>query len=913
MIPGSGDPLDEGRPSTVSGARPAPGAGAPGIRLFERGTALGARFEIGEVRGVGGSAVVYSAFDRELKQTVALKVLRADRTSPEALTRLKREVAVARQAASPRLVRVYDIDASGESVFLTMEDVAGGSLKERLAEGRLAFEEALRVAREVLEGLAALHGLGIVHRDVKPGNVLLAADGSVKLADFGLARRLEVDETRATSVNAFVGTVDYVSPEQALGRELDGRSDLYSFGVTLFEMLTGGIPFKRDSAIGTALAHVKDPPPRLRSVRPDAPAWLEAYVARLLAKSPEERYGTAEEALADLAARRATGAVRPGRRKAVVLGFAGLVAAALLAALATDRLLAPRSPARLIASGRTENGVVAVDARGRALWERSDVSAAAHATLFRRADESTGVAAVVTDGKGFIEPAGARLDLIDPASGTTLDRLLVPPPSLFAGVVAAGRWGAAGLSAVNLDGAGADELVLSVHDVESFPSATYILEPETRLVRPLFLASGHHALAGTADLDGDGRKELLLVGTANRLGLRVGLAALRVAKPSEEVRAMGRVTPSLTLTPDHYAFEQHRSELLWYALGPTSRGSLGRGVAVDETRRTIRVEGLSSSPFTLGFDGFRTDVSSSLPARDRAAARDRGWTLLGRAGRLAEAGDSGAALAAAREAVGTIGPAGDPELLAWARTREARYLVLAGDAAGAEALYGELAEAAPEIAPVSLDAARAFHLAGDLSRAAKWYATAVSGKGAPEEEWIVQAALEGAVLVELERKDPEAALALVERAPIRNEVFGELRDLVAWRTGRAVAPRPDAPATTALRRYWRLEEELVVLGGSFARLLPRIEAERKSAGDVVELFDLAEAEVLLRQREAARAWAKAGTAFSALWARRSRDVVARAHLDLAADRAARAAEAVGRPTEAARIRSEVRRFLAAAR
>jgi tRNA A-37 threonylcarbamoyl transferase component Bud32 len=913
MMSVRGGSLDDGTRTIEAGPRSPREGDAPGVRLFAPGTDVAERYEVVSVRGVGGSAVVYAAFDRELRQPVALKVLRVDRTSPAALTRLKREVAVARQAASPRLVRVFDIDSSGESVFLTMEDVPGGSLKERLAEGTPPLEEVLRVAGEVLEGLAVLHGLGIVHRDVKPGNVLLAADGSVKLADFGLARRLEVDETRATSVNAFVGTVDYVSPEQALGRELDGRSDLYSFGVTLYEMLTGGIPFKRDSAIGTALAHVKDPPPRLRSVRPDAPAWLEAFVARLLAKAPEERYPTAEEALADLAARKATDAVRPGRRRALLFGGAGLAAAVLLAALFVPRLLPARVPARLTASGRTENGIVAVDARGRALWERSDVAAAAHATLFRRADGSAGVAAVITDGKGYIEPVGARLDLIDPASGTTIDRLRVPPPELFAGGVAPGRWGAAGLSAVNVDGAGADQLVLTTHDVESFPSVTYVLEPEARLARPIFVASGHHALAAAADLDGDGKRELLLVGTANRLGVRVGLAALRVAKPSEEARAMGRVNPSLALTPDHYAFEQHRSELLWYALGPPSRGSLRRGVAVDEARRTIRVEGLSSSPFTLGFDGFPAGVSSQLPARARGAARDRCWTLLGRTGRLADAGDVAAALAAAREAVGTIGPAGDPELLAWARTREARDLVLAGDAAGADALYGELAGAAPEIAPVSLDAARAFHLAGDLSRAAKWYATAVSGKGAPEEEWIVQAALEGAVLVELERDDPEAALALVERTPIRNEVFGELRDLVAWRTGRAVAPRPDAPATTALRRYWRLEEELVVLGDSGARLLPRIEAERKTAGDVVELFDLVEAEILLRQRQFPQAWAKAGTAFSALWARRSRDFVARAHLDLAADRAARAAEAVGRRSEATRIRADVRRFLAAAR
>src|SRR5512140_660505 len=133
MIAGRGGFLDDGTRTAVSGSRPAPEAGAPGIRLFAPGTALGARFEIGAVRGVGGSAVVYSAFDRELKQTVALKVLRADRTSGEALTRLKREVAGARQAASPRLVRVFDIDTTGESVFLTMEDVPGGALKDRLA------------------------------------------------------------------------------------------------------------------------------------------------------------------------------------------------------------------------------------------------------------------------------------------------------------------------------------------------------------------------------------------------------------------------------------------------------------------------------------------------------------------------------------------------------------------------------------------------------------------------------------------------------------------------------------------------------------------------------------------------------------------------------------------------------------
>ncbi|MCE7957816.1 MAG: serine/threonine protein kinase, partial [Acidobacteria bacterium ACB2] len=164
---------------------------------------------------------------------MALKVLRADRVSEAALRRFRREAAVARDAASPRLVRVFDIGHAADSLFLTMELVEGESLKERLARGRLPLDETLRVFAEVLRGLQVLHALGIVHRDVKPANVLLASDGTVKLADFGLALHLSADESRATETGSLVGTVEYLSPEQALGRSLDGRSDLYAAGVVL--------------------------------------------------------------------------------------------------------------------------------------------------------------------------------------------------------------------------------------------------------------------------------------------------------------------------------------------------------------------------------------------------------------------------------------------------------------------------------------------------------------------------------------------------------------------------------------------------------------------------------------------------------------------------------------------------------
>jgi serine/threonine protein kinase len=262
----------------------------PGVRLFAPGTEIGRRYEVRAVLGTGGSAVVYEAFDRELKRRVALKVLRTDRTSEAALKRFRREVAIARDAASPRLVRVFDIGQAGDTAFLTMELVEGESLRELLARGPLAPERAVAIGVEVLRALADLHVLGIVHRDVKPGNILLAATGEVKLADFGLARHWEGTETRVTETEGLVGTVEYLSPEQALGDLLDARSDLYSLGVVLFEMLAGKVPLRGDSAIGTIVAHIRQEPADVRKLRPESPAWLSAVVARLLAPGAPVRF-----------------------------------------------------------------------------------------------------------------------------------------------------------------------------------------------------------------------------------------------------------------------------------------------------------------------------------------------------------------------------------------------------------------------------------------------------------------------------------------------------------------------------------------------------------------------------------------------------------------------------------------------
>src|SRR5688500_10445573 len=211
-------------------------------RILAAGSEVGARYRIRSVLGMGGSSVVYSVDDRELRRSIALKMIRSDRAGGAALKRFRREVALARSARDERLIGVYDIGESPEGLYFTMELVAGETLRARLDRGPLEIREVLRIAKEVLGALEALHRLGIVHRDLKPGNVLLTPGGAVKVADFGLARQWDSDESRATQTDGVVGTLEYLSPEQALGNDMDARRDLHPFGVVLFEMLTGRLP-----------------------------------------------------------------------------------------------------------------------------------------------------------------------------------------------------------------------------------------------------------------------------------------------------------------------------------------------------------------------------------------------------------------------------------------------------------------------------------------------------------------------------------------------------------------------------------------------------------------------------------------------------------------------------------------------
>ncbi|HEX2123190.1 MAG TPA: serine/threonine-protein kinase, partial [Thermoanaerobaculia bacterium] len=294
-------------------------------RIFATGERIAGRYEVRRVLGSGGSAIVYAVRDHELGDEIALKVLRPEKATEIHIERSRREAAMARASSDPRLVRTFDLHQEGGLVLLPMELIDGGSLRDRIRRGPLPIDEVIRTAADILEALVVLHGLGIVHRDLKPANLLLTSDGALKISDFGLARRwMNDDESRLTSTGTPLGTLDYISPEQALGDDVDPRTDLYSFGVILFELLSGHLPFHATSAIGAVVRRFKERPPDVRTLRHDTPPWLAGIVERLLASDRERRYPTAQAVLDDLHNRR-------GARRRWFLPAAAIAALAIVA------------------------------------------------------------------------------------------------------------------------------------------------------------------------------------------------------------------------------------------------------------------------------------------------------------------------------------------------------------------------------------------------------------------------------------------------------------------------------------------------------------------------------------------------------------------------------------------------------
>jgi len=267
------------------------------------GRVLGDRYELTRILGRGGMAEVYAAHDRVLDRNVAVKLLLERFKEDSAFTRrFSDEARHAARLNHPNLVAVYDTGSADGQPFIVMELVDGRSLQEALAEGMIDVATAVSIVAAVSKALGYAHDRGVIHRDVKPGNIMLAHDGSVKVTDFGIARAIGNDTVTRTA--AVLGTAAYLSPEQAQGGALDPRSDLYSLGVVLYEALTGTQPFRGDSAVTVAYQHVQEQPRPPRERNPAITVALEAVVLRAMAKNPANRYQHASDMYADLTAAR---------------------------------------------------------------------------------------------------------------------------------------------------------------------------------------------------------------------------------------------------------------------------------------------------------------------------------------------------------------------------------------------------------------------------------------------------------------------------------------------------------------------------------------------------------------------------------------------------------------------------------
>jgi tetratricopeptide (TPR) repeat protein len=681
------------------------------------------RYELRERLGSGGHGAVYRVWDRVFRHDVALKVLQDASHSETLRARFRREAEVAHRLVHPNLLRVFELRADGPFVYFTMELVDGESLAQRLRDrAALPMDEALRITEHLLTGLAHLHAASLLHRDVKPSNVLLDREGRVKVADLGLVLPIDDELTRLTMTEALLGTLAYLSPEQALNQPPTPASDLYAVGLVLYEMLAGKPPYESGSSLGLLLQRMSRPPATLRVLRPDLPVWLHRVVERLLEPRLEMRYQSAEQVLEDL--RRKQVSLSPRRRqqrRRLLLVGAGVFAAAtgLWAWIsASPELDAETMSLPVLVDLPGNAGLTVIGADGKDLWHAPELELRRTALGWLQPDQPPVAFALAVDPLG----GPARLEQRSAWTGAVTRTVDLPSPHyLFPGF--SDRFHG-NISAIDLDGDGGIELVLDRNHRLYAPTVTGLYEPRLARYREVFAAIGHHRFVGAVDLDGDGAREILIAGVNNVLGWYTGIAAVKLIPPVNDSTAR---PAGPALSPDRPNAARVNRSLLWYALAPPGTCRSPEGcLQVDHERRLLHFA--FAEPWTLDFHGLPPTEPSELDAGERNRRREAAYANLREASRLLEGGDAHTAALVLEQSSHDLAPAGLSQLHEWVNQQWTIALLLSGDERSAEPLLADLYRTPEREVTVAFEVAQALHLAGELERAVTWYQRGI-GRG----------------------------------------------------------------------------------------------------------------------------------------------------------------------------------------
>ena len=848
--------------------------------------ALPPRWQVRREIGSGGQAEVWLARDAELDTLVAIKVFRAELTATQR-ERLRREVLLGRTLQHPGLVRVFELIDGGERLAVAMEWIPEGSLAQRLEAGPLPVDEVVRVAGQVLDVLAYLHEKGVVHRDLKPSNLLIDSEGRIRLADLGLARPLD-DDRGLTRTMAAVGTPAYMSPEQIRGEEPTPAADLYGLGVTLYQLVTGALPFSGTSEFDVANKHLTIPVRDPRKLRPECPAWLAGFIFRLLEKSPRDRFASAATALDALRRRRARLLPRSVRRLAAL--------AAVLLVAASGAALAARYARRTVPAGVTVTGstVSARDGRARILWEKS----------FTGHDPSALVADVIGDSapevviglntaggqpsafKDLVVLDGAGRQQAGFASAATL---LAPPYDTFSDLIDGARPYVA-----DLDGDGRPELLWSTSHRLWYPTVIGAWNPRAGIApSALLVNSGHVHTVRAADLDGDGAEELVVIGQNNPLGWQLAIAILKPRRgPNNSYGGGG--SPDLLQHWRSGLFSGGSALVSYTPLGPRGGGDL----LVDANRSGLTLQAFGKA---LRLDTAANPEGSPLFGKG-PGPRKALWDELTLLCQELEAGRARERITRVR-ALHTEALSEAPMRLA-TDLLLARSLALGGDSARAiEVLRSGLAEM-PDDRDLRLRLGEQLAIAGERRAAMAELGRAVQvhtvGRNPYDAEvaWMVIAAIE-ADATEMERVHAILRAANsdgpgnVARSRAPSGLWAFFRG--EWRNDalRSIGEPVDMPFVTVIAQWAELERgaDPAAVATTAAAL-----AVNPEARDVARLLG---AHALVRAGRVAEAQPQVVSALEAL-SRKSRvDVLALAWLALAHHVSGEVADALGDPQSAA--------------